>query len=379
MEFQLPRPLSHSSISMYQECPQKYKFKYVDKIPEKPRHYFSFGKSIHTALEFFYGVKALPAPTLEQVFAHYKDKWLSEGYKDQAHEAQLFEEGKTMIAGFYKKHIEDYHIPFFVEYGFNLAVEGVPVVGFIDRVDKRPDGKLVILDYKTGKKSEQSLNSAEAQLTMYQMACEELLGAPVAETVYYHLPTLKEYRFERKGPDRVEALRGRIVSTAEGITKGQFDPKPAEKVCFWCDFKPLCPIFKHQYPAAPPAPVKADAELSVLIDRYGELILKTEELKQEAEEMKASLLKILKDKGYVRAFGKRFDLSRSTGEKWDFADKKKVLALIKKAGLYDRILAPSAPLVQQLMADPDLDPGLKAQLAEHGAKVDAGDLKIKPL
>jgi hypothetical protein len=32
----LPRPLSHSSISLYNECPQKYKFKYVDKIPEKP-------------------------------------------------------------------------------------------------------------------------------------------------------------------------------------------------------------------------------------------------------------------------------------------------------------------------------------------------------
>ena len=284
-----------------------------------------------------------------------------------------------MIAGFYKKHIPDYHIPFFVEYGFELKVSGVPVVGFIDRVDRRPDGKLVILDYKTGKKSDQSLNSAEAQLTMYQMACEELLGAPVAETVYYHLPTLKEYRFERKEQPRIDALRGRILATAEGITKGQFEPKPAEKVCYWCDFKPLCPIFKHQYLASPAPPAKADADLSALIDRYGELIMKIDELKQEADEVKAALLKLLKDKGYVRAFGKRFDLARSTGERWDFVDKKKVVALIKKAGLYDRILAPSAPLVQALMADADLDPNLKAQLGELGDKVDAGDLKIKPL
>ena len=63
MAFTLPRPLSHSSISMFQECPQKYKFKYLDKLPEKPRHFFSFGSSVHQALEFFYGVKALPAPS----------------------------------------------------------------------------------------------------------------------------------------------------------------------------------------------------------------------------------------------------------------------------------------------------------------------------
>ena len=49
------RALSHSSISLYLECPQKWKFKYVDKIPEKPRHFFSFGQSCHEALEFFYG------------------------------------------------------------------------------------------------------------------------------------------------------------------------------------------------------------------------------------------------------------------------------------------------------------------------------------
>ena len=46
------RVLSHSSISMYRTCPQRWKFRYIDKVPEKPRSQFSFGKSVHTALEF---------------------------------------------------------------------------------------------------------------------------------------------------------------------------------------------------------------------------------------------------------------------------------------------------------------------------------------
>ena len=51
IRFKLPRPLSHSSITLYNECPQKYKFRYLDRIPETPRHYFSFGHSVHLALE----------------------------------------------------------------------------------------------------------------------------------------------------------------------------------------------------------------------------------------------------------------------------------------------------------------------------------------
>src|SRR5437870_4049915 len=101
----LPRPLSHSSLSMFAECPQKYRFKYVDRIPERPRHFFSFGSSVHTALEFFYGVKTLPAPTLEQVLQHYKDCWLPQGYKDPGQEADYFEQGRSIIVNFYHKHI----------------------------------------------------------------------------------------------------------------------------------------------------------------------------------------------------------------------------------------------------------------------------------
>ena len=192
MAFTLPRPLSHSSISLFNECPQKYKFKYIDKIPEKPRHFFSFGQSVHLALEFFYGVKEAVAPTLEQLLASYKEQWVSAGYKDPGHEAQFFEDGKAILAAFHKKHARDFFLPFFVEYNFNLEVDGVPVTGKVDRVDKLEDGRLAVLDYKTGKALAKDRVAADAQLTMYQMACEQLLGAKVAKLTFYHLPSLSE-------------------------------------------------------------------------------------------------------------------------------------------------------------------------------------------
>lgn len=370
MAFTLPRPLSHSSISMFQECPQKYKFKYIDKIPEKPRHFFSFGQSVHLALEFFYGVKTLPAPSLEELLAFYKENWVEGGYKDPGQEAQYFEDGKAILNAFYKKHIRDYALPFFVEYNFNLEVEGVPVTGKVDRIDKLPDGTLSILDYKTGKALAGKRAQTDAQLTMYQLAAEHLLGMTVGKLVFYHLPTLKEQTVERHPAELVDGLRQRIVSTAEQISAGRFEPQPAESVCRWCDFKPLCPIFKSEYSTPQPPPL--DAELSAKIDRYGDLL-------GEAESLKGEILASLAQKGYVRAFGRRFEASRAAKQKWEFSDKQKILEIIKKSGLYDRVLAPSAPKVEALLSDPTVDGGVRAQLEEFGRRVETPDLKVKPL
>lgn len=374
-------------MSMFGECPQKYKFKYVDKIPEKPRHFFSFGTSVHTALEFFYGGKTLPAPTLEQVLAHYHEKWLSFGYKDAVQEAEYKEQGRLIIERFYRKHLPDFALPFFVEYGFTFQVEGVPVTGKVDRVDKLPDGRLSIVDYKTGKALASGRVEKDSQLTMYQLACETQLGAEVSKLSFYHLPTLKEHVVERREQGLIDELKTKIVRTAEAIVKDKFDPTPAENVCRWCDYKPICPVFKHQFsPAqqqnlldAARQTASADEELGALIDRYGELLGKLDELGREASEAKGAVLSALAKKGFVRAFGKKFEVVVSKTHKWEFSDKKKVIELIKKAGLYDRILAPSAPKVEALVEDPQLELDLRARLTELGVKNEVVDIKLTPL
>jgi len=376
----LPRPLSHSSISLYTECPQKYKFKYVDKIPEKPRHFFSFGQSVHSALEFFYAPKVPTPPSLKELLQNYKEIWVSAGYKDQYQEAEYFEEGKRILTEFHSKHTKDYHVPYFVEYMFNFEVDGVPVTGRIDRVDKLPDGKLSVLDYKTGKKLATGRLEIDAQLTMYQLACEKMLGAEVGELVFYHLPTLKQHRASRRPAALVEELTTRIVTTAESITKEKFDPKPEESVCRWCDYKPICPIFKDQYAGVPmTALASGEKELAALVDAYGEALAKADAAKVEADKAGRALADALKKKNYVRAFGAAFEVSVNPAVRWEFLDKKKVLDIIKKAGHYDKVLAPSAPLVNKLIEDAATDADLRAKLTELGERVDNPELKIRPL
>lgn len=376
----LPRPLSHSSITLYTECPQKYKFKYVDKIPEKPKHFFSFGQSVHLALEYFYGANA-KAPALEDLLKHYREIWVKPGYRDESQEAEYFEEGRQILTRFYDKHAKSWHAPFSVEYNFNFEYEGVPLTGKVDRIDKLPDGRLSILDYKTGKKLAAGRLDIDAQLTMYQFACESQLGAEVGELIFYHLPTLKEHRTVRRDKPLVKELTERIVSTAEGITKDRFDPKPTENACRWCDYKPICPIFKDQYAGMPAPAAKAagEPELALLVDKYGDALAKVEAARAEADVAAAELSAALKKKNYVRAFGERFEVNSAPAVKWEFTDKKKVLDMLKKAGLYEKVLAPSAPLVNKLVEDKATDADLRARLTEIGERIESSDLKLRKL
>ena len=370
----LPRPLSHSSISLYQECPQRYKFKYVDNLPEKPKYFFSFGRSMHAALEFFYGVKALPAPSLDEVLKFYKENWASEGYRDKGQEAEYFENGKGILAGYYRRHIGSYSIPCFVEYNFQMDVDGVPVTGKVDRIDRLPDGKLSVLDYKTGKVLPASRVIEDSQLTMYQLACETLLGAEVGRLVFYHLPTHHEHAAGRRPQALLDELRSRIQKTAEAIEQGRFEPRPMERSCQWCDYKVLCPVFAGK------TRTEAD-ELSSLIDKYGEIEARLTQENQEASKLKASILDILRRKGYVRAFGSRYEVLRAGAEKFEFppANKKKVLHKLEAAGLYDKILAPSAPLIGKILSDPSTDGELCSALKELGCRVELSELKVTPL
>ena len=377
----LPRPLSHSSITLYNECPQKWKFKYIDAIPEKPKHFFSYGRSVHAALEYFYSPKEAKAPGLEDLLKHFREIWEKTGYRDENHEAELFEEGRQLLTRFHDKHAKSFHVPFSVEYKFEFEHEGIPLTGMVDRIDKLPDGRLSILDYKTGKKLAAGRLDIDAQLTMYQFACESQLGAEVGELIFYHLPTLKEHRTVRRGAPLVKELTKRIVDTAEGITKERFDPKPTENACRWCDYKPLCPIYKDQYAGMPAVAAKpsGEPELAALVDRYGDALAKVSAAQAEAAAAAKDLAASLQKKNFVRAFGERFEVVSSPAVKWEFQDKKKVLDMLKAAGLYEKVLAPSAPLVNKLLEDKAVDADLRARLLELGERVESTDLKLKGL
>lgn len=402
------RPLSYSSMSMYRECPRKYKFKYVDRIPEKPKYFFSYGRSIHDALEFFYNPELMVAPTVEELVKYFHDHWVSEGYRDGAQENEKREEGEVLLREFHAKHEPGWAPPFHAEYGFNVVVGGVPVTGKVDRIDRLEDGSVSILDYKTGKTFKKGRIEEDQQLSMYQMCCEQALEVKVGELVLYHLPSLTEHKVGRRPGKQIDALTKQVRSTAQNILDAAFEPTPSENACRWCDYQALCPVFSDEaprrqaqgraprpsepaaLPAADPAPTAQSVRtfgagdnvkdrIAGLIDRLGELEEQKARIEPEARRLREELEALLRENRYVRAFGKNHQVVLNSTLAWTFPDKEKFLRAVKDLGLYDRILIPGAQKVHALLDDPKLGERERETLRALARKAERGALEIKRL
>ena len=397
------RPLSHSSMSMYAECPQKYKLKYVDGHREKPKYFFSFGNSLHKSLEYFYGAQMLVPPGLEDVLKYYQDHWLGAGYKDARQETEYFAEGRKILTGFYHKHIGEFKRPFYVEYNFDLKIEGVAVTGKVDRIDQLDDGSLAVIDYKTGKPIPQERVQVDPQLTLYQLACEETLGKPVKSLTFYNLQNLTPLTVEPRSGAQVAELKERVVAVAGFIAGGRFEPiagkqeRPGwEKICRWCDFKSFCPAYTHLFPegsadAAPgprpraggtgrmepqggvsseTGPAASAQKLSALADRYGQLKDELLQMEKEAESLGGEIAALMSELGLERALGQDYEVSRESQTLWNFKDRERVREILKSAWLYDKVLVESRAALAKLLGGHGIPPNVRERLQALGEKVE---------
>lgn len=398
-----PLDFSYSKFSLYRECPRKYQFRYIERIPEKPKTYFAFGHSVHNALEFLYNVKAPPFPTLAEVMRVFEDEWKSKtpeqkGYTSLARAEQDFGEGVRQVKEYYNKHFPTLHVPLATEFKTVVPVDGLAVIIIVDRIDYLGPNKIGIVDYKTGK----AVPDEPYQLRMYQKMLElspaiksivaergpaiakagagdgeDLFGggaAPAADaplTVerlsFYHVPTLEEQVYPRAPDEDIAGFWKEVLAVADNVRAKKFEPLVSDRGCAFCDYKALCPAWKTAAPAiSQPAakvamPAPAASSLEAVAARYGELLEELERLEREIPALMAG-------QGTTAAFGKGYELKLDAGV--DFARDKaaQIAAVLKEAGLYEKALALTAPAVARLLADKTVPQTVKDKLLALASK-----------
>ena len=173
----LPTHESHSSISTYRACPLRYGLRYVERRPgEVSPGQFAFGSAVHKAFEAFgfARIRAIadgtPEPGAETLQQALDRKLASSGLTpDEIEDAKR--RAIPVLARYIDIEARTQADPVAVELGFGVAVElpgvagGFRFVGYVDRVDRAPDGSTQIVDYKTGHTRNQADVDADAQLT----------------------------------------------------------------------------------------------------------------------------------------------------------------------------------------------------------------------
>ncbi|MGI8777209.1 MAG: ATP-dependent DNA helicase [Acidimicrobiales bacterium] len=138
-----------------------------------------------------------------------------------------------------------------VEAPFVLALGTHLVRGRIDAVYQR-DGRLELVDFKTGRRPADGSSWAGVQLDLYGLAALDTWGADPARlrTTYCWLrqdgpPTVEATDW---APATVERVRARVAATLDDLAAGRFGATPGAW-CGGCDFLSVCPDGQERYAA----------------------------------------------------------------------------------------------------------------------------------
>jgi putative RecB family exonuclease len=347
------KPLSFTQISLYRSCPLCYKLQYIDGLRPKDRSYFSFGTTMHDAVEHFFRVNTPPPPSLVELLQYYEQNWLSQGYESPEEEARYKDYGRDILKRFWEIHNADFHLPVALERNFNIDIEGIKLRGFIDRVDKLDSGGLSIIDYKTNKELFTADYLADdLQLTIYQMAAEQTWKLPVERLTLYHLRSNTPCQCPPRVRAQIEQARQLILEVADGINRSNF-PAAEGQFCP-CDFPEHCPYYRHQYLIVAPQPPHQEVLPGIAaidaVERYAALQTQIKELQTQLEETKQTIIEYCRKEGLNRVFGNTCEVTYKLTERTGFSEEE-VRALLEPEGLWVKVLGFDPALLKQLLSD----------------------------
>jgi RecB family exonuclease len=182
--------------------------------------------------------------TREELQAALDRHWESTGFVTRAHEDARRASARAALDRFWDEQLADPAPVIGVEQEFAFRFGPDRVRGRMDRVDRRPDGTVAVVDYKSGDVSDPATAARRSreslQLAMYALAWEAEHGAPPDDLVLHFLES-GEVGHSLPTPARLEKARTQIAAAAAGIRAGEFGANPGPMRCGTCPFRTICP------------------------------------------------------------------------------------------------------------------------------------------
>jgi putative RecB family exonuclease len=383
--------LSYSSYRTYLECPLRWKYLYVERRPETPRGYFTFGRVVHSVLEEVVRPLVVPAarrrdggesqttlsdwaagsapvpggtpeaPLLgpEELLALYDRLWSGEGYVSKDEEERYRSLGRELLLRYRDRLAVERPSPVSVEEHLETRWDGLSVHGYVDRIDRTAGGGLEVVDYKTSRELSAEDAFSSDQLSLYQVLVERTYRAPVERLTLLHLRSLTPLRTPPRGPRVLEPLHQRMGEVADGIREEAYEPTPGPH-CARCDFRPICPEFR-------PMPETEGPRLAALVDRFDALREDERRLEQELARTAAELHHAAEELGLHRVPGSRAVAVRRREVAWQYP-LEVVRPILERAGAAGRASAESVEDVRRLLRDPSVPGEVRRKIAETGSR-----------
>lgn len=245
--------LSPSRASDFKKCPQLFKYRVVDRLPEEADIFSARGTLVHAVLEALYRLPP-EGRTFPGIAQNLQDKWdelksLDEfaGIElDPAEEVEWLAATLQLLVNYFA--IEDpiSISPEQLEWWVEHKGEQTFLRGIIDRVEILPSGEWILTDYKTGRSpSDNYALGSFFGLKFYALVCWRAFGKLPAQLRLLHLQE-PEVISLIPTPQMLEALERQLNAIAAAIARAHetndWRPRPG-KLCAWCPHQSICPAF----------------------------------------------------------------------------------------------------------------------------------------
>lgn len=303
---------SYSRIGCFEQCPRKYKFRYIEKpdieVPQGIEAYM--GTMVHETLQQCYRLAQWDKiMSRDELLAYYRRRW------EDARPANLkivrtdmTEEDYARIG---EKALERYHNrhqPFDQEITLGLEKQVIfaldpdgkyKMQGYIDRLSRDKQGCLRIQDYKTsGKLPTQPEVDSDNQLALYQIAVQDMWPDNNGIELVWHYLQFDTILVSHRRSEQLDELRGEYLDKIRKIERaeelGNF-PTVETNLCDWCEYYQLCPAkggpgAVATEPVIETAPISND-ESRKLVDEYIATGRQIKELENRQKEIRGVLVR----------------------------------------------------------------------------------------
>ncbi len=229
---------SYSKLALYRRCPFAYKHRYIDGHYTPPTPAMILGSVLHKALEDFYRHDLLTTfhlrkPSPARMNDCFDRAWRSFTFPTTEDADQARSAGFEILKNFHATFVDGgkFRPAWRVEQYFEIFCGAHRVRGYIDRIDKHPDGSIEVVDYKSDKtlRTQEEIDK-DLQLAVYFLGCARGLNVfPQRLSLLFlrHAQVLSTTRYTQESVAAIEAELGALVE--EVATATEF---PAKKNCY---------------------------------------------------------------------------------------------------------------------------------------------------
>ena len=253
--------LSPSRASDFKSCPQLFKFRAIDRLPEPAEPASALGTLVHAVLEHLHRLpndlrtEHRAQELVQEVWAAIRDAEDPAGLLfTPEQENEWIEQARKLVTNYFRLEdpvsIEPHELEWWVEH----ETAGAFLRGIIDRVEVVADGEWVLTDYKTGPSpSETYAFDRFFGLRFYALVCWRAFGRLPKQLRLVHLREPEVITLVPT-PQMLEGIERQLEAIGSAIRRAvdreDFRPRPSY-VCNWCPHKAICPAWEVPQALAP--------------------------------------------------------------------------------------------------------------------------------